>query len=90
MPGGQPATSNRYCNASCEIVEVPVGEPLLTIDKQQRLTDLPFPNPFLGIGFGTPSDIGYDSPSEFDFKIIIANEGDATAYEVKLHDQLPA
>ena len=86
MPGGVSATENYHCTPTCTIVDTPVSLPNLTIDKQQKLVT---GTVFSGVGFGTPSDIAYTSPSAFEFKIIIKNTwGDAN--NVVMKDVLPA
>ena len=85
MPNGVPATAIYNCTATCTIVNTPVNPPYLTIDKQQRLLS---GGVFSGVGLGTPSDIGYTSPSKFEFKIIITNNG-GDAANVVMRDTLP-
>lgn len=85
MPNGQPATAQYNCTPTCTINEQKQTPPNLIIDKQQKLHT---GTVFSGVGLGTPSDIEYDAPSKFEFKIIISNVGgDAT--QVVMKDVLP-
>lgn len=82
IPAGQPAGTT--CSPTCTLV-APANPPALTIDKQQRL----LPNgAFEGVGLNTPSTITYTSPSPFEFKIIITNNG-GNATNVVMHDTAP-
>lgn len=81
MPNGATPTATYNCTSTCTIN----NGPSLTIDKQQKLSSS---TDYQGVGLYTPSDIEYTTPANFDFKIIITNNG-GQATNVVMNDTLP-